>query len=238
MGVIMFDRIFLINLERRPDRLESFRQKQKQYGWGLSYPTILKAIDGQTLTPPPHFTSGKGAWGCLLSHCGALGRALHERSVLILEDDIIWQETAWKRLEDFMANVPKDWDMLMLGGQHRQPSTEVCDGVVQVTDCHRTHAYALRGEAIASMLEVFAVATEHIDLTIANWQKNHKVYAPVPFIFGQAAGKSDIGADMTVEQYWPAISGGLRPGRPAEWPPKPNPPPDPAFRHRKRPEKL
>jgi hypothetical protein len=37
---------------------------------------------------------------------------------------------------------------------------------------------------------------------MGSWMKDHPTYCPRPFIFGQAAGKSDINGKFNQGQYW------------------------------------
>jgi GR25 family glycosyltransferase involved in LPS biosynthesis len=120
------DKCSLINLKRRPDRLERFYQshpsiKERQV-------EIVEAFDGSRLTLGPHlvrlffnnnFGWKKGAIGCNLSHL-ALWKKLaegHETSTLILEDDVKFKSESWITiLERSMKDAPKDYDILYLGG--------------------------------------------------------------------------------------------------------------------------
>jgi hypothetical protein len=129
-GSIMLsvERVVLINLKRRPDRLAAFRRLQSEKGWRLPEPQIFEAIDGAQVGEPSYYLAGAGAWGCLRSHVSILERAIMDdvSSILVLEDDLTWHADAWDRLAAFAKVVPPDWDQLMLGGQHiRPPSEEV-----------------------------------------------------------------------------------------------------------------
>jgi hypothetical protein len=199
-----FGRVCLINLKRRPDRLAHFRRLQREAGWGLPEAVVFEAIEGDTVGAPPHFTQGGGAWGCLRSHVTCLERALMDGvgAVLILEDDVTWFPDAWPRLRDFLARVPDDWDQLMLGGQHLRPPRPAGDGVVRCTDCQRTHAYAIRGPALKSLLRLWYTASVHIDWVMGPWQQGWKVYAPAEFVFGQAGGRSDISGRVSEAKFW------------------------------------
>lgn len=207
----LFDRVVLINLKRRPDRLESFRRQQREMGWHLPDPEVFEAIDGNKVGVPEHFVSGGGAWGCARSHCDVLQSSImhDDASVLVLEDDVTWTADSWERLDRFLEAVPTDWDQLMLGGQHIKPAETVTDGVQRCRNCQRTHAYAIRGKAMKDLLKLWYKSNRHIDHVMGPWQKSWKVYAPDPFVFGQAAGKSDISGANNPAKFWCAPSGDL-----------------------------
>lgn len=200
----MFDRVVFINLKRRPDRLAAFRLAQAEKGWRLPEPELFQAIDGDKVGVPEYYLAGGGAWGCARSHVSILERAILDDvgSLLVLEDDLTWMSDAWERLDRFMAEVPKDWELLMLGGQHIRQPGKVSPGIEKCINAQRTHAYAVRGRAIKDLLRLWYRCNTHIDHWLGPWQASRKVYCPTPFIFGQSSGHSDIsGADNPVK-FW------------------------------------
>ncbi len=124
-------------------------------------------------------------------------------TVLMLEDDVTWQADAWPRLRQFITNVPNNWSQLMLGGQHLQPSHDIgIKGLVKCANTQRTHAYVAKGAAIKSLLGLWYTCEVHIDWRMGDWQKDWQVYAPDPFIFGQAGGVSDISGRTNPAYIW------------------------------------
>ena len=122
------DDAYVINLERRPDRLERL--------WGSS-PELERrverwpAIDGRKLqlTPalsrllaPNDFFWKKAVSGCALSHLGLWWKLANENpdinSYLILEDDVKFRpewDQRWCAAVD-AGHVPDDYDVIYLGG--------------------------------------------------------------------------------------------------------------------------
>ncbi len=201
----VFERVYLVNLRSRADRLISFRRRQETHGWGLGEVTVLQALEGDKIGVPSYFREGGGAWGCLRSHCRILEECIMAdvQSVLVLEDDAEWFADAWDRLALFMQAVPADWSQLMLGGQQMRPPTPLGNGVMRVLNCQRTHAYAIRGAAMKSLLRVWYSAAVHLDWVMGgDWQRNWPVYSPEEFIFGQSGGKSDISGRLNNALYW------------------------------------
>jgi hypothetical protein len=200
-----FDRIALLNLRRRPDRLAAFRDRQKTAGWRLPEPTVVHAIDGDKVGVPDFWVSGGGALGCRQSHIAVLQSAIMQDvgTLLVLEDDLEWTPETWPRLEAFLKAVPDDWEQLMLGGQHIGGNpAPVYPGVVRCKNCQRTHAYAVRGPAMKALLKLWYGCNRHIDHVMGPWQADRKVYAPDPFLFGQAAGRSDISGVRNPSKWW------------------------------------
>jgi len=201
---ISFDRVVLINLKRRPDRLESFRTRQEAMGWKLPDPVIFEAIDGNRVGMPYSYQAGGGGWGCLRSHVSILERAAMDgvQSLLVLEDDLTWHSSSWDRLNRFLGSAPKDWDVLMLGGQHIETPIKISNEVDQCVNCQRTHAYAIRGEVIPDLLRLWNSCNTHIDHRMGPWGFKKKTYAPSTFVFGQSAGESDISGNRNPDKFW------------------------------------
>ena len=204
-GSTTIDRVFVINLRSRADRLIAFRGRQKSAGWELPEPEVVPAIAGDLVGVPPYFRQGGGAWGCLRSHIQILERCIMDGvgSVLVMEDDVEWFADAWSRLADFLSCVPADWSQLMLGGQHCSPADPVSPGVVRCCNTQRTHAYVVRGAGMKSLLRAWYSCAVHLDWVMGgDWQRSWPAYAPDPFIFGQCGGKSDISGRLLNSLYW------------------------------------
>jgi alpha(1,3/1,4) fucosyltransferase len=103
--------VFVINLDRRPDRLQRLGVKAQR--WPAVDGRALKLTpELRTLLAPNDFFWKKGVAGCALSHLGLWKKVAAEGSALILEDDAVlrpgWQEA--------LKDLPADLDILYLGG--------------------------------------------------------------------------------------------------------------------------
>jgi hypothetical protein len=203
-----FDKSYVINLRRRPERREQVRQKLAEAAWPFADPEFFDAVDGQMVSVPSQWQHGGGAWGCMQSHRQILERALMDRlgTVLVMEDDICFVKGFADKASAFLQRVPKDWDQIMFGGQFFDDSQRetVAEGVLRVTQCERTHCYALRGRAIADLYQYWhSQTTGHCDWHMGDWQeRGYKVYAPQAFLAGQDAGPSDISGAANPRKFW------------------------------------
>ena len=119
------DEAYVINLERRKDRLEKFKEthkniKDRVYLW--------KAIDGRTLTLTPElvncfrnndFNWKKSVMGCALSHLGLWEKLANDKlakSYLIMEDDVVLYDKWILRWMTAAKHIPADADVIYLGG--------------------------------------------------------------------------------------------------------------------------
>ncbi len=202
----MFDRIALINLDKRTDRLGAFKAKVSPYPVLHDY-VRYRAVHGDTVTVPGFFISGGGAWGCRQSHLRVLEDAMLDgvETLLVFEDDVRFASNFESKLKRFMSEVPDDWEGLMIGGQnHGPPPTPTgIAGIVRSVNTQRTHAYAVRGKSpMQDLYRLWARCDRHIDHWFGQWQQRHQVYQPDPFLCGQDATTSDISGRQDNIRFW------------------------------------
>jgi hypothetical protein len=202
-----FDEIYVVNLDRRPDRMEEFNREIARSHWPLKKPVRFRAIDAAAVPVPYGWHSGGGAWGCMQSHRQILETVMMNKSdsVLIFEDDAIFVEGFSKKLFDFLRNVPKPWDKIMLGGQlfdGHSRSEPVNQYVRKVVNCQRTHAYAVRGEFMRALYQKWHSSYGHCDHIMGPFQEGWNVYAPTEFLVGQGESHSDISGSHNPAKFW------------------------------------
>ena len=119
------DEGYVINLERRKDRLEKFKAshpnlKDKVY--------VSPAIDGKTLVLTPElvhcfrnndFKWKKSVMGCALSHLHLWEKLANDtlaKRYLIMEDDVKFQTNWLAKWYPMIPHIPQDADVIYLGG--------------------------------------------------------------------------------------------------------------------------
>jgi hypothetical protein len=109
---------WIINLDRRPDRLEHARAELARIGLGKA--RRFQAFDGHRLqltSSHPQWVK-RGAVGCYLSHLALLKQAQARRQpCIIVEDDVVLMPDFERSFEDFFRAVPEDWDVVLLPGR-------------------------------------------------------------------------------------------------------------------------
>lgn len=205
-----FDRVFVVSLACRPDRLEDF-WAQGPGDWPWRMPEVYEAVDGKVVEVPEWFKAPPGAWGCLQSHVAIWDMQIKAGwdSVLVLEDDALFCNDAVARMRDTLDCVPADWDQIYFGGQHLRtgkpdelcPETVIQDRLIRCRYVNRTHAYAIRlpfaGIARAAVTTPSSSRNRdehHIDYRLGDLHATgeHNIYAPWRFCVGQRPGESDV----------------------------------------------
>lgn len=203
----MFDRVVVISLARRPDRLAGFYERLDGRLAPLPYP----ATDGQEDRPPAWWKTTPGAWGCYQSHRALIDAALADgvESILIFEDDATFVPDFAERLAGL--EVPDDCQMLYLGGQHLARPEPGPPGFVRGRNVNRTHAYAVFGRPALELLRdhlrpepALWTARHHVDhhFGILHWSRRLAVYAVKPWLCGQADGVSDVSGRKVRARDW------------------------------------
>lgn len=207
-----FDQVYVINLEIRPDRLESLIKRIPKTICDFK---VWKAVHGDSVTPPSYWHSGNGAWGCYRTHINILEDAMQKKhsSYLVLEDDAVFSDSFDEVLDRFMTHIPHDWEQIYLGGQllHEieHPPVRINDSVYMPYNVNRTHAFGVHKRGYNVMYEHLYqlpfVQGEHIDHHLGRLHEKGgiKVYAPYKWIVGQDVGSSNIsGKTRDSVEFW------------------------------------
>jgi len=120
---------FVVNLKRRPDRLNDFYEKNKHILPLLDI-EVEEAVDGESIVLNQkmrkifHTSDAlfrKGIMGCAFSHMKLWGKLMNDKIhdvYLVLEDDVLMSnstETFLKYITSQLLNMIPDWDVLFLG---------------------------------------------------------------------------------------------------------------------------
>jgi len=105
----------VINLKRRPDRLEQFNQEMNYMGWDYE---VFEAIDGG------------GYVGCALSHQKIIEDFLKtdDEYIMVFEDDSFFMPYTKNQLEKSLNELSNlDWDFFHLGPSINCPVNNFSD---------------------------------------------------------------------------------------------------------------
>lgn len=158
-----FDKVVVINLDRRTDRMEKIDDQLKELG--IEYERF-SAYDAQELKIDP-------IQACRQSHLQVLEES--EGLTLILEDDALFMENFNERFAEFIENLPADWDIFYLGAVLL--NSQHCNHMmVRAMDTSSTHAYCINPKFKDKALAQGKSYPEHIDVAYRLLHKDCRAY--------------------------------------------------------------
>lgn len=212
-----FDRVVVINLDRRPDRWERLQRHLSEVGWPFRWPERVRAVDGRLVKPPQWWGAGAGAWGCHQSHVRVLEQAMMDgvRALLVLEDDLCLRSDFRVFVDRFLNAIPSDWDQLYLGGQHlfkaKHPPQCVNEEILLAYNVNRTHGYAVSDRFMPALYKHLTDYAEHaarnrhhVDhrMGVLHQTGKYRIYAPTHWLCGQEADISNIKGTFIRRRFW------------------------------------
>ncbi|XP_023029681.2 glycosyltransferase 25 family member [Leptinotarsa decemlineata] len=168
-----FDKIFMINLLRRPERRKRMQACFDELGLEVA---VVDAVDGKTLNETflesiqfmPEFVDPYhkrpmtlGEIGCFMSHLNIWNEIVKQghETALVLEDDIRFEPYFRLKVQNVMADVKKipGWDLVYFGRKRLQESDEpLVEGsnlLVRAGYSYWTLGYALSQQGARKLLD-------------------------------------------------------------------------------------
>jgi GR25 family glycosyltransferase involved in LPS biosynthesis len=167
----MFHKYYCINLDARTDRWEECEQEFAKVGWTVERFSALPSFNHSQVE-------------CL---------KLVKRSSLILEDDVCFRDMT--HYEQFLSEVPKDWDLVALGATlvsvHKN---KVSDHVYRYEDGWATHAIGYTKKMAAWIVNNYdpdggVIYDEWLRMNVL---KQFKCYIIKPMVAYQRPSFSDL----------------------------------------------
>jgi len=191
-----FDKVFCINLKRRPDRFEQFKEEVDKFDLG-NFETF-EAIDGNTIAQNNLGVLKPSEKGLIESNIKILKNCIEKKysSVLIIEDDCLFTDEI-NKIDSYFDCLPNDWEMLYMGGNHNthikiNPPEIINEKVYKLHSTYSTHFVAIKNVIFEYVLNELQNNQLPLDVTYTKIQKNKRVYCFYPAIAKQRNGYSDI----------------------------------------------
>lgn len=183
------DKTYCINLDRRPDR---WAEVSAQFSREELSVERFAAIDGNDFKK--QYPASPGNNGCTLSHYFLVERAklLGLDVIMVFEDDADLIHNFMRHLQECMADLPENWDMLLFGGSHKGLLIPITEKIYQVQETYTTHGYLLRSTMFDLVIDNFKKLEVPVDCFFVNWQAQKNIYVTNPPIAWQRRSHSDI----------------------------------------------
>jgi len=187
-----FEKIYLINLEEKKDRLEKSLINFKNYGINN-----FERIDGIKIGKDNYSfldEKRKSQLGCSLSFYKTIEKAYKEKfnSILIFEDDFEFihdKENTNLFLKKSIDNLPSDWDIFYLGANIMYdytnfPIEKFSDNLLKLKSAYCCHAISFSKKGISKILEIFP--NEFIFIEAMNFYKIFDIFLAKYFCFNNS----------------------------------------------------
>jgi glycosyl transferase family 25 len=188
------DKIFCINLDRRPDRWESVQKQFQKHG--IKNVERFSAVDGNSIKVNNQINLLPGEIGCLLSHLEIVKKAKEQglKNYLVLEDDVIFRDDFSKLYERFNKQIPEDWNMVYLGGNNViDHPVKISENVFKIYNTYAIHAVIVKDTLYDYLIEMLPKMKKPVDVYFADLQKIFNCYCfNNPKLAWQNTGFSDI----------------------------------------------
>lgn len=203
----IFDRVYLINLERRKDRLDRWLTENDFIISDLSNFEIVKAIDGKELPENKYWAANMGALGCLETHLAILKDVMEKgyQKVLIFEDDFIFDEKFKEVFVKGWSSLPSHWDMLYLYASDYTPALPYTKPLLKVTSSLSSVAYAITYPIIPTCIHLMERRIHPVDVVYGHLHFLIDAFRFKENICHHYDGFSDIKNGFTDYHYKPGI---------------------------------
>lgn len=155
MKLLGADRIYLLNLRRREDRLLEAKKELRRVGIYPKDYVIYNAFDGKELEIySNHDKITPGAIGCYLSHLAIWKDAILNNfsRIVVFEDDIIFPGAFRKR---YRNSIRDNIDFLFLGWYKNEGciQSSYTDNLIKAKYIYGTHGYVVNNRKTLLLLE-------------------------------------------------------------------------------------
>jgi hypothetical protein len=171
-----------INLDRRPEKWK--RMESRFSDLNLQPVERFAAVDGSKTPIPLNWPESPGAYGCLQSHLSVVRKARAEgrESVLIFEDDVLFDDRFHQRFRERVRNLPENWDMLFFGCLHHDPPVPVASGIGRLRGSFSTFMYVVRRTVYDAFIRLNSRAKQAVDRNNTILQRLFNCYCFVPHL--------------------------------------------------------
>lgn len=183
-----FDRVVVINLDRRPDRMERLEPQLKELG--IEYDRF-SAHDAKELNIKPYVA---GTW----SHTTIWSRyhqIFGDIKILVLEDDALFCENFNEKFAEVMQTLPEDWDIFYLGAlidRYTGKTTPVNEHWVKQVISTGTQAYCINPKRLKTFYNEVKDKQWYIDVELRVLAEQYNAYIAQPNLVTQFPSYSDL----------------------------------------------
>ena len=166
----LVDNVYVINLERSKDRRKGITAELHKLGCTFEF---FKAIDGREEKVKYHSNEimsqqegwNEGAAGLVYTTINIIkdAKAKGYKSVLIMEDDLIFHPKAYENIKLTLSRLPSNWKLFHFALQHTIPPTMYGMYAYRINGGWSCQAYIIKEEIYDEYLEYLELVDRPID---------------------------------------------------------------------------
>jgi GR25 family glycosyltransferase involved in LPS biosynthesis len=202
-----FDKIYCINLDRRPDRWSECEDIFNKMDLKVER---FSACDGQLINTG-YGKVYNGELGGTISHTRMIKHIKDQEldKVLILEDDIEFCNNFEDNFKNAVKDLPDEWDMFFFGGNHTGGCIPISPNIGKVCRTLALHSYGINKKAVDTIYENMIRFIGHTlccnkqlepsvaaDFYMAKLQPHLNCYSITPNLTWQRESFSDLQQDV------------------------------------------
>jgi GR25 family glycosyltransferase involved in LPS biosynthesis len=179
-----FDKVVVINLDRRTDRMEILDAQLKELG--IEYERF-SAVDGKELDISPIIAG-------TMSHVQVL-KKYQDQKILVLEDDALFVDDFNEKFEEVMQTIPADWDIFYLGAllpKNTGKVTPVNEHWTRQVFTTGSQAYCINPARVNYFIENLDGYEWYIDIGLRVFAEKYNAYITQPNLVTQFPSYSDL----------------------------------------------
>jgi hypothetical protein len=199
-----FEKIYCINIDRRTDRWESCLKEFEKYSLDVErFSATDGNIDNYNLGYP-YDNELAGA----ISHLNVIKKAkeLNLKNILVLEDDVVFDDGLNQLFSFFIKQLPDDWDFINFGGNHIGGLRNISPNIGRMNRSYALHGYGVNSKSYDQIIEYMEQSINNVikngrqvintsvaaDFFMADLHSKLNSYCFTPHIAWQKEDYSDI----------------------------------------------
>lgn len=179
-----FDKVVVINLDRRQDRMDRLDPQLKELG--IEYERH-SAVDGKAIKVTPLIAG-------TMSHVEVL-KKYRDQKILILEDDANFVEDFNEQFEAVIQTLPDNWDIFYLGAllpKNVGKTIPVNNNWHKQVMTNASHAYCINPKRMDYFIEELDGYEWYIDVGLRIFAEQYNAYVTQPNLVTQFPSYSDL----------------------------------------------
>jgi glycosyl transferase family 25 len=193
------DHKYLINLKHdinKPHRLERYTNCVNEFkNHNINDVERFEAIDGSLISNDIRKNILlDGEIGILLTHIELIKDAKTKKykNILVFEDDVTFADDFTERFNEYITEVPNDWNMIYLGGNHVQGVQQITKHVFKMNHSYAIHVMIIRDNMYDTIINGLQNYMKAVDVFYAELHRQTNSYVLRPHLAFQKAGVSEI----------------------------------------------